>query len=77
MPCLGRSGRQTDGIGLAILHPAARPIQVNRVAPVSNISGPDGYIAAIMIGPKSIDPRDWIGAIAGADALVAAEGTRE
>ncbi len=48
-----------------------------RVAPVSNISGLDGYIAAIMIGPKSIDPRDWIGAIAGANALVAAEGTRE
>ena len=48
-----------------------------RVAPASDVSGLDGYIAAIVIGPKFIDPRDWIGAIAGADALMAAEGTRE
>ena len=30
-----------------------------------------------MIGPKSVDPRDWISAIARADALVAAEGISE
>lgn len=48
-----------------------------RVAPVSDVSGLDGYIAAIVIGPKFIDPRDWIGSIAGADALMAAEGTRD
>lgn len=43
--------------------------------PVFSMSGLDGYLTALIIGPRFIDPRHWIGLIAGEQAMMALEGT--
>jgi len=45
--------------------------------PVFSMAGLDGYLAALIIGPRFIDPRQWIGLFAGERALMALEGTTE
>ena len=37
----------------------------------------DGYLTAILIGPKFIDPRLWLGRLVGETALIADADTRE
>lgn len=37
--------------------------------PVWTMSGLDGYLSALIIGPKFIDPRQWIPVLTGPDAL--------
>ena len=37
----------------------------------------DGYLTAILIGPKFIDPRLWLGRLLGEPALIADADTRE
>lgn len=37
----------------------------------------DGYLTALIIGPRFIDPRQWIPAFVGEDALMAPEHTTE
>lgn len=48
-----------------------------RVAPVSRLDALDGYLTAVLIGPKFIDPSIWLGQLLGERALLAAEETRE
>ena len=48
-----------------------------RVAPVSRLDSLDGYLTAVLIGPKFIDPSIWLGQLLGERALLAAEETRE
>ncbi|MBW6426138.1 UPF0149 family protein [Rhizobium sp. XQZ8] len=38
-------------------------------SPIGSMSGLDGYLTALIIGPKFIDPRMWIAEITGPDAL--------
>src|SRR5690606_9396663 len=45
--------------------------------PVFSMSGLDGYLTALIIGPRFIDPRQWIGLFAGERALMALGGTTE
>ncbi|WP_448955022.1 UPF0149 family protein [Labrys neptuniae] len=45
--------------------------------PVFSMDGLDGYLTALIIGPRFIDPRQWIGLFAGERALMALEGTTE
>lgn len=45
--------------------------------PVFSMSGLDGYLTALIIGPRFIDPRYWIGLIAGKQAMMAPKGTTE
>lgn len=45
--------------------------------PVFSMSGLDGYLTALIIGPRFIDPRRWIGLIAGEQAMMEPEGTIE
>jgi uncharacterized protein len=47
------------------------------VSPVWTMSGLDGYLTALIIGPKFIDPRQWIPLLTGADALNAPMETTE
>jgi uncharacterized protein len=49
----------------------------SRLCPVDRTSGLDGFLTAILIGPKFLDPRDWIASISGEAALSAPETTRE
>jgi yecA family protein len=49
----------------------------SRLCPVDRTSGLDGFLTAILIGPKFLDPRDWIASITGEAALSAPETTRE
>lgn len=46
-------------------------------SPVNRLSGLDGYLAAIIVGPKFIDSRIWAAAIVGEQAMMMAEGTLE
>ncbi|PLT84256.1 hypothetical protein BMJ35_24400 [Sinorhizobium medicae] len=39
------------------------------VSPICSMSGLDGYLTALIIGPKFIDPRQWIPELAGPEAL--------
>jgi predicted TIM-barrel fold metal-dependent hydrolase len=39
--------------------------------PVFSMDGLDGYLTALIIGPRFIDPRQWIGLFAGEQALMA------
>lgn len=39
------------------------------VSPIWTMSGLDGYLTALIIGPKFIDPRDWIPELTGSEAL--------
>lgn len=48
-----------------------------RAAPVSRLDALDGYLTAVLIGPKFIDPPIWLGQLLGERALLAAEETRE
>ncbi|HEY0834988.1 MAG TPA: YecA family protein [Azospirillum sp.] len=48
-----------------------------RAAPVSRLDGLDGYLTAVLIGPKFIDPQLWLGHLLGDHALLCAEDTRE
>ncbi|WP_391346185.1 YecA family protein [Azospirillum sp. A23] len=48
-----------------------------RAAPVSCLDGLDGYLTAVLIGPKFIDPQLWLGQLLGERALLATEETRE
>lgn len=48
-----------------------------RTAPVSRRDGLDGYLTAVLIGPKFIDPQIWLGHLLGEHALLAAEESRE
>lgn len=50
----------------------ARPPAV----PVLGIEALDGYLTALLIGPKFIDPRVWLGRLLGEDALLAAADTQ-
>jgi uncharacterized protein len=45
--------------------------------PVLTIDGLDGYLTALIIGPKFIDPRLWLAALIGDRALMAASETTE
>lgn len=45
--------------------------------PVFGMDGLDGYLTALIIGPRFIDPRQWIPLFAGEQALMALEGTTE
>lgn len=38
-------------------------------SPIWSMSGLDGYLTALIIGPKFIDPRQWIPELTGPDAL--------
>jgi uncharacterized protein len=38
-------------------------------SPIGSMSGLDGYLTALIIGPKFIDPRLWIPELTGPDAL--------
>ncbi|WP_260684830.1 UPF0149 family protein [Rhizobium laguerreae] len=38
-------------------------------SPIWSMSGFDGYLTALIIGPKFIDPRQWIPELTGPDAL--------
>lgn len=49
----------------------------SRAAPVSRLDALDGYLTAVLIGPKFIDPPIWLGQLLGERALLAAEETRE
>lgn len=44
---------------------------------VFSMDGLDGYLTALIIGPRFIDPRQWIPLFAGERALMALEGTTE
>ena len=55
----------------------AERAQKSRTCPVDRISGLDGFLTAILIGPRFLDPRDWIAVITGKAALSARETTRE
>ncbi|AUN33791.1 YecA/YgfB family protein [Niveispirillum cyanobacteriorum] len=46
-------------------------------AAVNSLSGLDGYLTAIHVGPKFIDPRIWVADLAGEHAMMAAEGTQD
>lgn len=46
-------------------------------AAVNSLSGLDGYLAAILVGPKFIDPRIWVADLAGEHAMMAVEGTED
>lgn len=46
-------------------------------APVSCLDGLDGYLTAVPIGPKVLDPQLWLGWLLGDHALLAAETSRE
>ena len=48
-----------------------------RTAPVSRLDGLDGYLTAVLIGPKFIDPQIWLGHLLGEHALLAAQESRE
>lgn len=48
-----------------------------REVPVSRLDALDGYLTAVLIGPKFIDPSIWLGQLLGERALLAAEETRE
>jgi len=39
------------------------------VSPIWSMSGLDGYLTALIIGPRFIDPRQWIPELTGPDAL--------
>ncbi|MEK1863826.1 MAG: YecA family protein [Rhizobium leguminosarum] len=39
------------------------------VSPIWTMSGLDGYLTALIIGPKFIDPREWIPELTGPEAL--------
>src|SRR4051812_40359703 len=45
--------------------------------PVLTLDALDGYLTALLIGPKFIDPQVWLGLLLGERALMAAEDTRE
>jgi uncharacterized protein len=45
--------------------------------PVLTIDGLDGYLTALIIGPKFIDPRLWLTALVGDTAIMAAADTAE
>lgn len=55
----------------------AERARTSRLCPVDRISALDGFLTAILIGPKFLDPRDWIASITGEAALSAPEGTRD
>ena len=55
----------------------AERARTSRLCPVDRISSLDGFLTAILIGPKFLDPRDWIASITGEAALSAPETTRE
>ena len=38
------------------------------VSPIWSMSGLDGYLTALIIGPRFIDPRQWIPELTGPDA---------
>ncbi|MBP2449462.1 yecA family protein [Rhizobium leguminosarum] len=40
-----------------------------KASPIWSMSGLDGYLTALIIGPKFIDPRKWIPELTGPDAL--------
>jgi uncharacterized protein len=46
-------------------------------APVSTIDGLDGYLTALIIGPRFIDPRLWMAALLGDTAIMATADTIE
>lgn len=45
--------------------------------PVSRLDALDGYLTAVLIGPKFIDPPIWLGQLLGDRARLAAEESRE
>ena len=55
----------------------AERARTSRLCPVDRISSLDGFLTAILIGPKFLDPRKWIASITGEAALSAPETTRE
>jgi uncharacterized protein len=44
---------------------------------VLSLDGLDGYLTALLIGPKFVDPRIWMASLFGEAALLAAADTRE
>lgn len=61
-----------DGEALAAFLLGRRPHP-----PAFGTSGLDGYLTALIIGPRFIDPRSWIPLFTGDQALIAPEGTPE
>lgn len=61
-----------DGEALAAFLRSRRPHP-----PAIGASGLDGYLTALIIGPRFIDPRQWIPLFVGDKALMAPEGTPE
>lgn len=47
------------------------------VPPATSLAGFEGYVTALVVGPRFVDPRRWIPLFAGATALMAPIGTRE
>jgi uncharacterized protein len=45
--------------------------------PVLSVDGLDGYLTALLIGPKFIDPRLWLSRLLGEQALLAEADTRD
>lgn len=42
---------------------------------VGSLGGLDGYLAAVVVGPRFVDPRVWLADLAGEAAMMAPEGT--
>jgi uncharacterized protein len=47
------------------------------VPPAVSLSGFDGYVTALVIGPRFVDPRRWIPLFAGEQAMLAPVGTED
>ena len=78
----------TAGSAQAVAVPQSRPmlepgeleeflLTCRPSVPVLSVDGLDGYLTALLIGPKFIDPRLWLGRLFGEQALIAEADTRD
>jgi uncharacterized protein len=78
----------TAGSAQAVAVPETRPmlepgeleeflLTCRPTVPVLSVDGLDGYLTALLIGPKFIDPRLWLGRLFGEQALLAKADTRD
>jgi uncharacterized protein len=80
--------KMTVGSMQAVAVPQSRPmlepgeleaflLACRPTVPVLSIDGLDGYLTALLIGPKFIDPRLWLSRLFGEQALLAKADTRD
>src|SRR3954447_1098363 len=51
--------------------------RLDRPPPIDGVSMLDGYLTAVIVGPCSIDPREWLHHMLGPHGRIGMEGTEQ